>query len=298
MVSVASDQRFTRRNPCPVCDGHSELRPGRGQRCYGWRTADGRWARCTRPEYAGSLMSGGDDAYAHRLDGFCRCGVSHRAGGEERPVPSLSGPPAPNAALRSERARRLWIAAEPIAGTLAERYLRGRGVTIDLAPALRFAWLRHPVGLTLPALVAAVTVAPSPLVVAIHRTFLSFDGTRKTDVGQPKLSLGPIGGGAVRLAAAGQHLVIAEGLETALSAQEITGLPTWAALSTSGLVALHLPSWVKEVTIAADHDESGKGIEAAKEAARRWTLQGRLVRITAPPEPGSDWNDRLRARRS
>jgi phage/plasmid primase-like uncharacterized protein len=95
-----------------------------------------------------------------------------------------------------------------------------------------------------------------------------------------------------------ETLLIAEGIETALSGTEATGLPAWAALSTSGLIALPLPPSVRRVVILADHDVSGAGERAARAAAQRWLGEGRLVKLAIPPEPGSDFNDLLVARAS
>ncbi len=44
--------------------------------------------------------------------------------------------------------------------------------------------------------------------------------------------------GAVRLAEFYEELVLAEGIETALSILQATGKPIWACLSTSGLKAV------------------------------------------------------------
>jgi hypothetical protein len=72
------------------------------------------------------------------------------------------------ATRKAEQAKRLWQEAQPIAGTIAEVYLRG--ITCPLPPALRFhpqAW--H--GLTvrrLPALVALIEGSDG---FAVHRTY-------------------------------------------------------------------------------------------------------------------------------
>jgi phage/plasmid primase-like uncharacterized protein len=105
--------------------------------------------------------------------------------------------------------------------------------------------------------------------------------------------LGPVRGGAVRLAAAGEVLAVTEGIETGLSVQQATGMPTWAALSTSGLTALELPVIVETVIIVADGD--APGIASAERAAMRWAHEGRRVRIARPPA-GRDANDLLRER--
>lgn len=127
--------------------------------------------------------------------------------------------------------------------------------------------------------------------VAVHRIYLEPDGTGRID----KRMLGPVRGCAVRFAAVGEELAVAEGVETALSVLEATGLPTWAALSAPGLAALELPPLpiASRVVIVADGD--GTGIEAAERAAARWWRAGRCVRIAARPPAGLDANDVLRA---
>ncbi|WP_457089481.1 toprim domain-containing protein [Microvirga sp. P5_D2] len=92
----------------------------------------------------------------------------------------------------------------------------------------------------------------------------------------------------------GEHLAVAEGIETALSVQLATGIPAWSALSANGIRALRLPPLplATVVTIAADPDPVG--MNAACDAAERWLAEGREVRIAAPPL-GHDFNDLLRA---
>jgi putative DNA primase/helicase len=73
---------------------------------------------------------------------------------------------------------------------------------------------------------------------------------------------------------------------------QLTGTPTWAALSAAGIRTLLLPETVREVVIAADPDPVG--IVAAHFAARRWLHEGRRVSIARPPL-GYDFNDLVRA---
>jgi hypothetical protein len=126
--------------------------------------------------------------------------------------------------------------------------------------------------------------------VAIHRTYLSPDGSGKAPVTPQKMMLGPCRGGAVRLAISSKKLMVGEGIETCLTAMQATDLPAWAALSTSGLRTLRLPTEIREVIVLADGDEPGEA--AALDAARRWQREGRTVRIARPPT-GSDFNDVL-----
>jgi putative DNA primase/helicase len=88
-------------------------------------------------------------------------------------------------------------------------------------------------------------------------------------------------------------LLIGEGIETSLAALTATAMPTWAALSTSGLMALALPPIVRTVVVLADNDRSGAGERAARTAARKWLVEGRRVRLAMPSERGMDWADVL-----
>jgi hypothetical protein len=76
-ASVTAEQRFSARHPCPVCGRGSGLARGQAIRCYGFLSTDGRYAHCTREEYAGGLDQEDGGTYAHRLDGPCRCGRTH-----------------------------------------------------------------------------------------------------------------------------------------------------------------------------------------------------------------------------
>ena len=105
------------------------------------------------------------------------------------------------------------------------------------------------------------------------------------------MTLGPVAGGAVRLAAIGPTLALSEGLETGLSVLQSTGLPVWACLSTSGLKGVILPETVREVVLCADGDAPGQA--AAEAAAQRFIGEGRVARIARPPA-GFDFNDMLR----
>jgi hypothetical protein len=144
-------------------------------------------------------------------------------------------------------------------------------------------------------MVALVTRGTDGEPIGIHRTFLSPGGDGKAPVEPNKMMLGPCRGGAARLAQKGATLMIGEGIETCLSVQQATGRPSWAALSTSGLRSLELPSDVRDLIILADGD--GPGEAAARDCALRWKHQGRRVRIAHPPQ-GMDFNDVLLDRAS
>lgn len=193
---------------------------------------------------------------------------------------------------RNAQARTLWAEALPICGTAAETYLRGRGIGCDLPPVLRFhpeAW-HGATARRLPALVALVQGGDG---FAVHRTYLRPDGSGKAEVAPAKAMLGAVAGGAVRLIQEPARLVVAEGIETALSLAcgLLDGPATiWAALSTSGLRGLRLPDRPGRLTIASDGDTAGRG--AALALAERAHGLGWQVGILDPGD-GADFNDIL-----
>lgn len=195
---------------------------------------------------------------------------------------------------KTEFARRLRSMGVPIDGTVVESYLHQRGLTGPYPFTLRhIADCKHaPTASRRPAMVAAVTRWPDKQPCAIHRTYLQPDGGGKINHPQARMMLGNATGGAVRLAPHGWRLGIAEGIETALSVQQTTGLPMWACLSTSGLQNVILPDEVREVVICADHDPPG--LRAAHNAADRLIQLGVRVKIALPPQEGHDFNDILK----
>lgn len=189
-------------------------------------------------------------------------------------------------------ARRILAAADPAAGTLAERYLRARGLFTPPPPSLRFApALRHPGGASLPAMVAAVELAGEAAPVAAHRTYLAEPG-RKANADPAKAMLGPCAGGAVRLADGPGALIVAEGIETTLALAPLAaaeGARLWAALSALGMASLRLPADPGALVVAPDGDPAGMG--AAETLAARARAAGWSARIMAPPGDGRDWAD-------
>ena len=108
-----------------------------------------------------------------------------------------------------------------------------------------------------------------------------------------RLTHGWLGDGAVRLASpADGALGLAEGVETAMSATQMHGMPCWAALGARRLYGVRLPAAATEVHLFPDNDDPG--CEAARRAVTRYTGEGRRVLVHWPPEQDNDWNDTLR----
>lgn len=212
---------------------------------------------------------------------------------------------------RRRQALELWQNAGAVAGTLAERYLRARSIGGDLPSTLRFhgsCW--HASGRRLPALLALVEKVGHAEPVGVHRIYLAEPG-RKAEVDPVKASLGPIGGGAVwltvgtigsveadRRRSAGDPVVVAEGIETALSLPTTLLGPSasiLATLSTSGMTGLVLPGGPPgRMVIAPDNDAAGRA--AATTLADRACAFGWTVQYLRPPSHLKDWNAVLQER--
>lgn len=211
---------------------------------------------------------------------------------EAAKVAKIAKPPAAymNRTAISE-AKRLWQTCSPAADSLVETYLASRSIILPSPASLRFhPRLWHSKAKTFfPAMVASV-YGPDGCLNGVHRTYLCSDGSAKAPIKPAKMMLGKCSGGAVRLIEAGKTLQVAEGIETALAVLQATKQPTWAALSTSGLRALILPSNVIRVTVLADGDDAGE--TTAEAAAERWSREGREVHIARAPR-GFDFADVL-----
>jgi hypothetical protein len=132
-----------------------------------------------------------------------------------------------------------------------------------------------------------------------HFTFLQGGGldgpVRKAGIDACKLTLGQLRYGGVWLTPVDEieeQLAVAEGIETALSVQQITKLPTVAALSAAGMRSLRWPPQVKRLWIAADNDEAGLG--AAKVLLGQALRAGLRADIKLPAGGKNDFNDLLR----
>jgi phage/plasmid primase-like uncharacterized protein len=138
-------------------------------------------------------------------------------------------------------------------------------------------------------MVGSITIWPSSNLSGIHRTYLTEDGF-KAPISPNKMMLGATKGGAVRLSPPEKKLILAEGIETALSVYEIMGLPTWATLSASGMMNVLVPpvEVTQEIIIAADNDETGR--KAAEILQNRLSKQGYGVKTILPPLH-MDFND-------
>lgn len=193
---------------------------------------------------------------------------------------------------RLGQVREIWRNAQPAPGTLAETYLRWRGLDLPVPESIRFAELRYGrAGRTYPCLVACIASTDNALC-GLQRTYLADDGQGKADVPKPKLSLGRVSGGAIRLAPAAGEMVVCEGLEDGLTLQQELGRAVWVSAGTAMLPAMQFPALVRAVAIGGDGDEPGRA--AVAKARDAFNGRGLKVGTFFPAAPYKDFNDQLR----
>ena len=216
------------------------------------------------------------------------------------PIPEAALTQSPAAAGSPEAARRLFAASKSIPGTVAETYLRERGITAWRdCMALRF----HPrcyyrqdgetaagTRADWPALVAAITDLDGTMTGA-HRTWLDPSGLMKAPVETPRRAMGHLLGNAVRFGRALDVMAAGEGIETMLSLRSVTPtLPVAAALSANHLGALVLPPTLRRLYIARDNDPAGR---RAMDVLAERAQAGGIEALALAPTLG-DFNDDLR----
>jgi hypothetical protein len=140
----------------------------------------------------------------------------------------------------------------------------------------------------MPALVAAVS-GPDRHVTGVQLTYLRASDGQKAPVATPRMTLGVLAEGAVRLAAATEILGLAEGVEDGLSAIALAKVPTWACIGAGRMHRVSVPEEVTELHLFVDDDEPGRA--AAERTAARHTAEGRRVVLRLPPLGFKDWND-------
>jgi hypothetical protein len=225
-------------------------------------------------------------------------------------------------AKRQARAFKLFTEALPLAGTAADLYLFNRGIDLELLPKGPRGGLRTPSllrflpdhphiesGRKLPCMIAGCTNPAIGDILAVHRTWLALDGAGKANVVPVRkcwpdfrglvipLWRGDSGLSVCDAAAAGlrETLVLAEGIETALSAAiAAPAFRTWAFISLGNLANVTLPECIDSVALHRENEWSNpQAVKAFEQGKAALEKQGRPVAEIAAPI-GKDLNDTLR----
>ena len=207
-----------------------------------------------------------------------------------------SAPPGPDLSMRRETAARLWAGAmalqpgDPAFRHLSRRAIPSGGLVFNVGfhPRAPVSVYREG-SRSRPALLARISDADDRLT-AVEITYLDPNGGVATGLRLARKTVGQVPpGAAVRLAAAAEDMLVAEGVATTLSACERFGLPGWALMAANNLAVWSPPAIVRRVLIAADRGAVGQG--AALRLRRRLTGAGLEVRTVWPEPPFGDWNE-------
>src|SRR6516164_6971922 len=266
--------------PCPRCGGRDRFAVNVRKQVWNCR----------------GCAKGGDviDLVKHIDGGTLGEAVKTLTGMSARPTsPTRPTPPAPKSDDDHERRQRekaqwLWSQRQPIAGTIAERYLReARGYSGPLPPTVAFLPARNGKPPTMisafayPNEIEPGTLGEPANVEAVHLTTLKPDGSGKADITPNKIMIASPAGNPIAVAAMSDSmwgLAITEGIEDALSIHAATGLGAWAAGSAphlSKLAAAIVRAEPECVHVFADGDVAGQR-HAHELAAELKTLTARL----------------------
>ena len=195
--------------------------------------------------------------------------------------------------------------------TAAERFWRSTGVVAENSPVGLYLQKRlgcfNPKGTirqgqaTHPAdrgsnyfVMAAKISGPDGKGVSVHKTYIMTDGSKAPLNPNKVMMPGPlVQSASIWLSDPAEHMGIAEGIETAMSATLLYKIPTWAAISATIMKSFEPPEICKKLTMFADNDSNFVGQAAAYELARRLVTTRQIDVQVAIPDQVGDWNDIL-----
>jgi DNA polymerase len=205
-------------------------------------------------------------------------------------------------ASRTALAKEIWLAAQPLAGTIGERYLsETRGIDVGkLPPTIENALRFHPrcvfgARAYHPCLIALMRDPITAVPTGIHRIGLAIENGAVVKL--DRMALGPMGVVMFWPMNGSGQLVVGEGIETVLAAatrisfKSAPLIPAWSAVARGGLGRLPVLSRVKRLILLVDNDENGEGQKAAEQCRRIWKAAGRIAVPLIPKQRGWDFND-------
>ena len=198
-------------------------------------------------------------------------------------------------AINFETMKKLWNGCVPISpDNSAGIYLKSR-----LTKFIKPLNCGHKEGIIHPtdnqkysALVAKIVSVESKTI-NLHLTYLTPSGEKAPVKPQKRVMAGKLPDGcAIRLFKEEPVLGIAEGIETALAASIIYGIPVWAAINCTMLTKWVPPEGVEQVVVFGDNDRSYAGQASAYILAQKLIARHHVkADVVIPDRSGSDWAD-------
>ncbi len=174
------------------------------------------------------------------------------------------------------------VVGDPVCSYLARRGLSKGTITLKFHKGV----FDGSTGKRIPSMIAPIHDCLDKMI-GIHITHLEkIDGqwAKSTKVKAPKKQrklVKTISGGSIRLFKMDpNHLGIAEGIETALAVQEMSGFPCWSVMNATGMEKFHLPiPKPLKLTIYADNDANFTGLRSAFILANRLVVKDQFPNV-------------------
>jgi putative DNA primase/helicase len=278
------DERYlrNRHGPCPLCGGKDR---------YRWDDKDGSGSY-----YCGQCGAGSGMQLLMRYTGMdfreAAAAVDELIGSVQKVEPKQKTDP-------RVRLRKINAGLQSVEGINPVRvYLRSRGLSPAEATQYNPSVAYYDGGFvgSFPAMVHLFSGQfGEPL--TYHITYLDKCG-RKASVESPRKVLtpvSPLAGGAIRLCGCEDMLGIAEGVETALAATKLMGVPCWAAYSATLMESFIPPECVRKLIVFGDNDSTFTGQKAAYTLANKMERAGLSVEVRIPDRVDTDWADEVAA---
>jgi len=286
LPQLGIDSKYLRNKhgPCPICGGKDRFR-------FDDTKGTGSWI-CSQ------CGSGDGFDLVQRKLGLNFSELSKRikplVGGVVKMVQDVQ---VEDEAVLKERMKRLWAAGRPVHpyGVVAT-YLRSRVGRVWLSNSIReVSNIRHPNSdQRFNAMIARITDVDGGGA-NIHITYLDNNGNKAPVSPVKRVMKGKLPDGcAIRLGKPAELMGIAEGIETAISASIIHGVPVWAAINGAMMAKWIPPEEVNYINIYADNDVNYTGLAKAYTLANRLCTQYHIrAEVIYPHQIGYDWCDTL-----
>jgi putative DNA primase/helicase len=198
--------------------------------------------------------------------------------------------------------------------TAMESIWRGSRPIADISPVAKYLWsrlgasaqsyrlLRGHSGLWVkeaaqkfPAMVAKV-VSVEGQAINLHITFLAPNGEKASIERSKRVMPAKLPDGcAIRLMDEAPIMGVAEGIETAISASLIHGIPVWSCINGTLLAKWVPPACAEEIYVFGDNDRNFTGQAKAYQLANKLEVLHKVRANVLVPKTLGDWNDVLMA---